>query len=79
MAVITYETVTVKTEGVSVDGIIWQRFTRPMPGLLEEVLALPENQHLEHCRFELPIGTVVTIPIHAQPEAEPAPMVTLWS
>ncbi|HWL31212.1 MAG TPA: phage tail protein [Xanthobacteraceae bacterium] len=78
MAAITYETVTVKSEGQSVDLILWQRFRRPMPGLFERLMALDVNQHLEHCGFELPVGTAVTIPIEPPPVAETQHVVSLW-
>jgi hypothetical protein len=71
------ETYTVKSEGQSVDLILWQRFKRPMPGLLERVLGMAENQHLEHQDFTLALGTVVTIPIEPIVESA-APVVSLW-
>lgn len=78
MRVLTYETYTVKSEVMSVDLILWQRFLRPMPGLLEKVLDLPLNQHLEHRGFVLlPIGTTVTIPIEEVPAAR-TPVISLW-
>jgi phage tail protein X len=72
MAVITLETYTVKSEGQSVDLIIWQRFKRPMPGLLERILDMPENQQLEHQGFTLALGTTVTIPIESATEPDAA-------
>lgn len=77
MATITLETYTVRSEGISVDLIIWQRFKRPMPGLFERIMAMPENQHLEHQPFVLELNTVVTVPI--EPIVEPtARVVSLW-
>lgn len=78
MAVITYETHVVRSEGISVDLIIWKRFKRPMPGLFERMMGLPENQHLEHSGFVLPLGAVVVIPIEEAPATESAPVVSLW-
>ena len=72
------ETFTVKSDGMSVDLILWQRFRRPMSGLLERIMALPENQHLEHCGFVLPLGTGVTIPIEPQPREQELPVLSLW-
>lgn len=78
MSVLTYETYTVRSEGLSVDLILWQRFQRPMPGLFERLMDLPANQHLEHSGFVIvPVGTVITIPIEEQP-AHQAPVVSLW-
>ncbi len=72
------ETFTVKSDGMSVDLIVWQRFRRPIPGLLERIMALPENQHLEHCGFVLPLGTAVTIPIEPPPREQELPVISLW-
>lgn len=79
MAVITHETYVVRSEGISVDLILWRRFRRPMPGLFERLLAMPENQHLENSGFTLALGTVVTIPIEESPATEMVPVVSLWS
>jgi phage tail protein X len=78
MAVITYENVRVRSDGISLDLIVWQRFRRPMPGLVESILALPVNQHLESAPFVLPLGTEVTIPIESRPAAQTVSVVSLW-
>lgn len=78
MPAITYETHTVRSDGVSLDLILWQRFKRPMPGLLETVLGLDANQHLESAGFVLPLGTVVTIPIEEAPATQTAKVISLW-
>lgn len=78
MAVIAYETYTVRSEGMTLDLIIWQRFKRPMFGLIEKTLALPENQHLEHADVVLPLGTEVTIPIETRSETEEVSVISLW-
>lgn len=78
MATITLERHTVGSDDMSVDLILWQRFRRPMPGLFERLMALSENQHLEHCGFILPLGTVVVIPIEETPATDSAPVISLW-
>jgi phage tail protein X len=71
------ETYTVKAEGISLDLILWQRFKKPMPGLLERVLDMAENQGLEHQGFTLALGTVVTVPI--DPVTTPTvQVISLW-
>lgn len=75
---IARETFTVRSDGMSVDLIVWQRFRRPMPGLFERIMALPENQHLEHCGFVLPLGAAVTIPIEPPPREQELPVISLW-
>lgn len=78
MAVLTYETHRVGSEGLSLDAILWRRFHREMPGLLERTLGLAANQHLERMGFILPLGTVVTIPIESQPATTTTNVVSLW-
>jgi phage tail protein X len=78
MTEIARETFTVSSDGMSVDLIIWQRFRRPMLGLFERIMALPENQHLEHCGFVLPLGVAVTIPIAPPPREQELPVISLW-
>lgn len=78
MEVISYEQHTVGSEGISVDLILWRRFKRPVPGLVELTLELAENQHLEHCGFVLPLGTVVTVPVVARPTRTTSRVISLW-
>lgn len=78
MTDIARETFTVRSDGMSVDLILWQRFRRPMPGLFERIMALAENQHLEHCGFVLPLGVAVTIPIEPPPREPELPVISLW-
>jgi phage tail protein X len=78
MTEIAREIFTVQSDGMSVDLMLWQRFRRQMPGLLERIMALPENQHLEHCGFVLPLGTAVTIPIEPPPREQELPVISLW-
>lgn len=78
MAVVAYETYTVRSEGVSLDLILWQRFKRPVFGLVERTLALPENQHLEHANVILPLGTEITIPIETRSDTEEVEVISLW-
>jgi len=78
MAVIAHETYTVQSEGMTLDLIVWQRFKKPMFGLVEKALALPENQHLEHAGAVLPLGTEITIPIETRSAAEEVEVISLW-
>jgi len=65
----TIEPVTIEAEGISVAGLIWRRFHRPMPGLVEATLAL--NSGLAALGEYLPVGTVVQIPIPPKQQQEP--------
>lgn len=54
------DTITVATEGVTVDLLIWRRHRQPMPGLLEATL--DANPGLAGLGPVLPVGAVVNIP-----------------
>lgn len=73
----TIEPITVEGEGLTVPLLVWNRFRRPMPGLVERVYA--SNRGLARLGPFLPVGTIVSLPI---PETKREPDVTpvrLWS
>ncbi len=78
MTIIAYEAVKVEGEGIVLDLILWRRFRRPMPDLLEQLLAIPENQHLADVPAVLPVGTLVTIPIPQERDTGSLPVISLW-
>ena len=55
------ETVTVEGELITVSLIVWRRFKRPMPGLVEAIHDL--NPGLADLGTWLPVGTVFAMPI----------------
>ena len=79
MKILTVEEHTVATEGVTLDLILWRRFKTKTPGLLEYMLAMPENQGLEHAPAVLPLGTVVSVPIPSPKAQTVSNPVSLWS
>jgi phage tail protein X len=56
-----YEKITVMGENLTVSLIVWRRFKRPMPGLVEQTLDI--NQDLADAGYHLPIGTEFLLPI----------------
>jgi phage tail protein X len=60
MTVLT-ETVTVEGDDLTLSLIVWRRFKRPMPGLVEAILDL--NQDLADLGRILPVGTVFEMPV----------------
>ena len=71
------ETVTVRGDGITLSLLVWRRFRKPMPGLVEQILDL--NQGLAALGPVLPIGTRVDIPIPIEVEAAPpAGRIQLW-
>lgn len=55
------ETVTVEGELLTVSLIVWRRFKRPMPGLVEAIHDL--NPGLADFGAYLPVGTTFAMPI----------------
>jgi phage tail protein X len=73
-----YETLTVGGDGITLPLLLWRRFRRPVPGLIEQ--ALDANPGLAALGPVLPVGTVVSIPIPEAPEETEATLqpITLW-
>lgn len=55
------EPITVTGDFVSISLIVWRRFKRPMPGLVEQVF--DSNPGLADLGHYLPVGTVFNLPI----------------
>ena len=70
------ETVTVAGEGLTVSTIVWRRFKRPMPGLVEQIL--DRNPGLADQGQFLTIGTTISIPIPIPREQQVLDPIRLW-
>lgn len=55
------EKITVLGDNITLSLIVWRRFHRPMPGLVEQTLEL--NQDLGELGYYLPVGTEFLLPI----------------
>ena len=55
------ETITVEGDGLTVPLIVWRRFLRPMPGLVEKVYHI--NPGLADLGPILPVGVKFKLPI----------------
>lgn len=71
----TVERYVVASEGLTLAGIVWNRYRASAPGVVEQALAV--NRHLAALPAELPVGTVVDIPIVTTTAVRKAP-VSLW-
>lgn len=69
------ETITVRTDQTTVSMLVWRRYRRPMPGLVERILAL--NVGLASTPF-VPVGTEVVMPIEEVTQQNSVKLVTLW-
>lgn len=76
MTIGSIETITIESEGMTLALLIWRRFRRPMPGLVE--LALAENPGLADLGSFLPVGTTVRLPIPAERQEPEISPVRLW-
>lgn len=76
MATIHTETITVTQEGTTLSLLLWRRFGRPMPGLHERVLDM--NVGLADLGAEIPVGTVVQVPIETPSAPRLRRPVRLW-
>lgn len=64
MTIRSYELVTVQGDFITVDLLIWRRYRRPFPGILEATLdANPHLAVIHQSTPFLPINTQVRIPI----------------
>jgi phage tail protein X len=72
----TTERITVEGDGVTVPLVVWRRFRRPMPGLVERVYA--SNPSLAEAGPYLPVGTSFTLPIPVPRPREELDPIRLW-
>ena len=70
------ETVTVEGDGLTVSMIVWRRFKRPMPGLVEAIYDL--NPGLADLDQTLPLGTSFDMPIPIPREQQVLDPIRLW-
>ena len=76
--IIALEQYEIQSEGMTVSKMIWRRYRRPMIGLLEVTLELPENYLLEHQDAMLTPGAIVFLPVVRQDEFGQIQVITLW-
>lgn len=73
----TTETILVRTEGLTLDQLVWRKYRRPIPGLVEQVLEL--NPGVAQLGPMLPVGTAVRLPIlQAKSETPARDLIQLW-
>ena len=70
------ETVTVEGDELTVSTIVWRRFKRPMPGLVEAIYDL--NPGLADLGQTLPVGTRFDMPIPIPREQQILDPIRLW-
>lgn len=70
----------VKAEGFTLSQIIWRLLRRQPDGFVEAVLAF--NPGLADLGYEIPVGTIIRIPVDSIPQADEQPsqrdIVNLW-
>lgn len=70
------ETLRVEGDGLSVSLLVWRRFQRPMPGLVEAIY--DQNPGLADLGPILPPGTVFDMPIPRPRSERGLPPIRLW-
>jgi phage tail protein X len=70
------QTVTVEGDALTVSLIVWRRFKRPMPGLVEAIL--DTNPDLADLGPVLPLGTVFEMPVPVPQENQVLDPIRLW-
>jgi phage tail protein X len=70
------ETVTVAGDGLTVSLIVWRRFHRPMPGLVEEIY--DKNPGLADFGPTLPVGVSFEMPIPIPRKQQFLDPIRLW-
>ena len=70
------ETVTVEGDALTVSLIVWRRFHRPMPGLVEQIYDL--NPGLADLGQTLPVGTRFEMPIPIPRAQQVLDPIRLW-
>lgn len=71
------DVVTVQTEGTTLAKLVWRKFKRQPPGLVERILMA--DPALGDLGPFLPVGTVVTIPVDDEARQGTAkPVISLW-
>lgn len=72
----TIERVKVEGDGLTVSLIVWRRFRRPMPGLVEAIYAA--NPGLAGHGPVLPLGAAFDMPVPPPPDRTVRPAIRLW-
>lgn len=70
------ETVTVEGDGLTVATLVWRRFKRPMPWLVEVIY--DQNPGLADLGQTLPVGTSFEMPIPIPREQQVLDPIRLW-
>ena len=70
------ETVTIEGDSLTVSLIVWRRFHRPMPGLVEQIYDL--NPGLADLGQTLPVGTRLEMPIPIPRAQQVLDPIRLW-
>lgn len=70
------ETVRVEGDDLTLSLIVWRRFKRPMPGLVEAIL--DQNPGLADLGQKIPVGTVFEMPVPVPRDQTVLDPIRLW-
>ena len=72
----TKEPLRVAFEAMTLDLLLWRRFRRPIPGMIERVL--DTNRGSAALGPILPVGTLVEVEVPTAGALAALPVITLW-
>ena len=72
------EQIVVRGEGITLPLLIWRRFRKPMPGLVEKTLDMNPGLAAQGPFIGLGTEVVVPIPAETQTSSEPQGRIRLW-
>lgn len=70
------ERITVEGDAITLSLLVWRRFRRPMPGLVETIL--DRNAGLASLGPVLPVGTAFDLPVPTPREPQLLDPIRLW-
>ncbi|CAN7329900.1 tail protein X [Phyllobacterium sp. LjRoot231] len=71
-----YEKVVVAGDNITISLLVWRRFKRPMPGIVEYIL--DSNPGLARKGPILPVGTEILMPIPSPRPVNKVKPISLW-
>jgi phage tail protein X len=73
----TIETIVIAGDNITAALLVWRRFQRPMPGIVERLYVL--NPGLAAAGPSLPVGAAVRMPIPPPAKVDAVTPLRLWS
>jgi len=76
MRIVGYDTVQVTGDNLTLPLLVWRRYRRPMPGLVEQII--DSHYGLADLGPTLPVGTMIEMPVVDLEAVPTRQVVRLW-